>query len=130
MIKTVQEVAYNPVDLNKTAIVFAEVLSANRNDKGGTYTLNIREWIEEVYTENVPIEGGGMEEQTFTKQKEVRRTTRTMTFAETDALTDYIDANFQLAETKTARRKRYTELGHLLVNNQENVCNVQWEEVL
>lgn len=130
MIKTTQPVVYNAVDFTKTAIVFAEVLSANRNDKSGTYTLFIREWIQETYTENVPIEGGGMEEQTFTKQIEVRRTTRTMTFAEADALTDFIDANFQLTETKTARRKRYTELGHLIINNQESVRNVQWEEVL
>jgi len=42
-------------------------------------------------------------------------------------LTDYLDANFEIEETKTERRDKYTVLGHLITNNKDQVCNTSWE---
>jgi hypothetical protein len=52
-----------------------------------------------------------------------------MTFVEADQLTNTLDSMFTITETGSARRKRYTILGHLLINNDENVRNVEWEIV-
>ena len=132
MIKTVEEVSYDPIDLTKKAIVYAQVVATNRNDINETYTLTINEWIEIPYTENVPVydENGvetGLEQQTFTNRKVVRTTQRVMSFVDADNLTNYLDSIFTITEIGTQRRKRYTILGHLIINNQENVRNVAWE---
>ncbi len=127
MIKTVESVSYNPVDLNLKAIVFARVTRAVRNDENETYTLHITEWVELPYTQDVPNEEGEMEPQEFINKKEVRSTSRVMTFAEADQLTGALDQMFPITETGTAKRKRYTVLGHLVINNQEAVRNVAWE---
>lgn len=134
MIKTTTEVSYNPIDLDKKAIVYAQVVATNRNDINETYTLTINEWVEISYTENVPVydENGletGLEQQTFTNRKAVRTTQRIMSFVDTDNLTNYLDSIFTITETGTQRRKRYTILGHLIINNQEHVRNVAWELV-
>lgn len=128
MIKTINPVSYDPIDLDKKAVVFAQITSALRNDIAETYTLHIKEWVKIQYTELVEVEGE-MVEQEFTKEKTVRTHQRTMTFTEADALTDNLDQLHEIAETGTALRKRYTILGHLLVNNLENVRNTQWELV-
>ena len=86
MIKTTTQVSYDPINPSKTAIVFAQVTSALRNDVTETYTLNIKEWIEINYTAIVPISSDildeegviigtteTMEERTFTKTQTVRR---------------------------------------------------------
>ena len=134
MIKTVEEVSYDPIDLNKKAIVYAQIVATNRNDINETYTLTINEWVEISYTENVPIYDEndveiGLEQQTFTNRKAVRTTQRVMSFVDADNLTNYLDSIFTITETGTQRRKRYTILGHLLINNTENVRNTQWELV-
>jgi hypothetical protein len=129
MIKTKNTVSYNPVNLDEKEIVFAKVLLALRNDDVETYTLTIKEWVEIPYSENVPNENGEMEVQNFINKKEVRTIQRVMTFVEADQLTTLLDSMFTITETGSARRKRYTILGHLLVNNSENVRNVEWELV-
>jgi sorbitol-specific phosphotransferase system component IIA len=44
-----------------------------------------------------------------------------MTFVEADALTNALDQMYSITETGAYRRKKYTELGHLLINNLEQV---------
>jgi len=131
MIKTTTEVSYDPINTDKKAIVFAQVTSALRNDTAETYTLNIKEWVEITYTENVPVYDENnietMEERTFTKTQIVRNHSRVMTFVQADQLTNVIDQMFAPTETGTQLRKRYTILGHLLINKQENVRNTDWE---
>lgn len=127
MIKTTTAVPYNTVDLTLTAIVYAKVKSAFRNDENETYTISIEEWWEEEYSENVPDGNGGLVTQIFTKKVPIRSTQRTMTFVEADQLTDILDQMFTITETGSARRKRYSILGHLLINNSENVRNTTWE---
>jgi sorbitol-specific phosphotransferase system component IIA len=130
MIKTIEPVSFNPVNLNEKAIVFAKVVSALRNDENETYTLNIQEWVVREYEENVPNEiTQVMEVKTFTQKKVVREVTRTMTFADADALTNALDQMFTITEVGSHIRKRYSILGHLIINNQENVRNVNWELV-
>lgn len=134
MIRTITPVSWNPVDFSKQAIVFAKVTEAVRNDEAETYTLSIKEWIEETFTENVPVydENGvetGLENQSFKREVNVRNLKRVMTFAEADQLTNYIDSQFTLTETGSGRRKKYTIIGHLIINNQEQVRNVAWELV-
>lgn len=111
MIKTVEEVSFDTVDFDRKAIVFAAVKTTTRHDAEECYYLEIEEWIE--------LPNGA--------KKIVRCTNRAMNFVQADQLTDTIDANFQLTETGAKRRKRYTEIGHLLINNMENVRNVKWE---
>jgi hypothetical protein len=134
MIRTITPVSWNPIDLNKQEIVFAKVTEAVRNDEAETYTLSIKEWIEQTYTENVPIydENGnetGLENQTFTREIPVRNIKRVMTFEEADQLTNYIESVFTITDTGAKLRKTYTILGHLVINNQEAVRNVAWELV-
>lgn len=129
MIKTTTAVPYSTVDLTLTAIIFAKVKSAFRNDDNETYTISIEEWREEEYSENVPDGNGGLVLENFTKTIPVRSTQRVMTFSEADQLTGILDQMFTITETGSARRKRYSILGHLLINNSENVRNTTWELV-
>jgi len=127
MIRTAEPVSYNLVDTSLKEIVYAKVISALRNDENETYTLNIKEWVEIPYTENVPDGNGNMSLQQFVKIQEVRNIQRVMSFENADALTNALDQMFQINETGAAKRKKYTLLGHLIINNQENVRNVSWE---
>lgn len=132
MIKTTTEVSYDPINPDTKAIVFAQVVSTVRNDINETYTLTIKEWVELLYKESVPVydEQGnetGVEEQDFIKRKDIRTMQRVMTFTDADNLTNALDNMFDINEINTARRKQYTILGHLIINNQENVRNSTWE---
>ena len=134
MIKTTTQVSYDPINPDTKAIVFAQVVSTVRNDINETYTLTIKERVEIPYQENVPVydEQGneiGMEIQNFIRRKDVRTMQRVMTFTDADNLTAFLDSEFTITETNTARRKRYTILGHLVINNQESVRKVEWELV-
>jgi hypothetical protein len=130
MIRTKQTVSYDPVDLTKKETVYAKVTQAVRNDGNETYTLTINEWVEIPYTENVfNEETQEMELQNFVSKRNVRTMQRTMTFAEADQLTAIVDQLFQPTETGSGLRKKYTILGHLIINNSENVRNVEWELV-
>lgn len=132
MIKTTTEVSYDPINPDIKAIVFAQVTATVRNDINETYSLTIKEWVEIPYQENVPVydEQGneiGMEIQDFIKRKDVRTMQRVMTFTDADNLTAFLDSQFEITETNTARRKRYTILGHLVINNQEEVRKATWK---
>jgi hypothetical protein len=128
MIKTSTPVSYDLINPSLTAVVFAKISSSVRNDETETYTLHIEEWIEIPYTANVPDENGVLVEQEFTNKKVIRNHVRVMTFVESDYLTDNLDQMYTITETGAYRRKRYTQLGHLLINNMEQVRGVQWEE--
>jgi len=127
MIKTKTPVSYDPINPDLKAIVFAEITSAIRNDRNEIYTLVIKEWIEISYEQSVSNENGEMETQTFIKIKDVRNHQRVMTFEEVDNLTDILDSMFEIKEIGSSRRKKYTQLGHLVINNSENVRGVEWE---
>ena len=129
MIKTTIAVAYDLINPSLTSIVFAKITNTSRNDDAETYTLNIEEWIEVPYTANVPDGNGGTVEETFVNKKVIRNHVRVMTFAESDYLTDNLDQMYTITETGAYRRKRYTQLGHLVINNMEAVRGVTWEEV-
>lgn len=131
MIQTATPVSYDPIDLTKKAVVTAQVVTAVRNDETETYTLNIQEFVQLPYSAIVPVFDSngfetGTESQDFFKKVIVRNHQRSMTFAEADQLTNALDQMFSIEETGTARRKKYTELGHLIINNTENVRNVSW----
>jgi hypothetical protein len=129
MIKTTTAVPYDLVNPLLTQIVFAKITNTSRNDDAETYTLSIQEWIEIPYTAEVPDGNGGTVEETFTSIKNIRSHSRVMTFVEADTLTDNLDLMYTITETGAFRRKKYTELGHLLINNLESVRGVQWELV-
>ena len=134
MIRTVETASWNDIDFNQKAIVYAKITKSVRNDEAETYTLSIKEWIEQTFTEDVPVydENGietGLENQSFTREIPVRNIKRVMTFEEADQLTNYIDSVFTITDTGAKLRKTYTILGHLVINNQEAVRNVAWELV-
>ena len=128
MIKTTQPVSYDPIDNTKQEVVYARVMQSYRDDVSEVYTISIKEWVELPYTQEVEVEGE-MVEQTLYNTKEIRNHSRNMTFAEVDQLTAYLDSQFEITEQGSYRRKQYTILGHLLINNSENVRNVSWELV-
>ena len=128
MIKTTTAVPYDLINPSLTAVVFAKISTSIRNDEAETYTLNIEEWVELPYTANVPDGNGGTVEETFINKKVIRNHVRVISFADSDALTNNLDQMFTITETGAYRRKRYTQLGHLVVNNMEEVRGVQWEE--
>ena len=129
MIKTTTAVPYDLVNPSLTSIVFAKITNTSRNDDAETYTLSIEEWIEIEYTAEVPDGNGGTVVETFTNKQTVRNHSRIMTFVEADTLTDNLDLMYTITETGAFRRKKYTQLGHLLINNLEAVRGAQWELV-
>lgn len=129
MIKTTTAVPYDLVNPSLTSIVFAKITSTNRNDDAEIYTLSIEDWIEIPYTAEVPDGNGGTVVGSFVDKKTVRNHVRVMTFVEADTLTDNLDLMYTINETGAFRRKKYTELGHLLINNMEAVRGAQWELV-
>ena len=129
MIKTTTAVPYDLVNPSLTSIVFAKITSTNRNDDAEIYTLSIEEWIEVPYTAEVPDGNGGTVVGSFVDKKTVRNHVRVMTFVEADTLTDNLDLMYTITETGAYRRKKYTQLGHLLINNVEQVRGVAWELV-
>lgn len=129
MIKTTTAVPYDLVNPSLTSIVFAKITSTNRNDDAEIYTLSIEDWIEIPYTAEVPDGNGGTVVGSFVDKKTVRNHVRVMTFVEADTLTDNLDLMYTITETGAFRRKKYTELGHLLINNMEAVRGAQWELV-
>jgi hypothetical protein len=128
MIKTKTEVSYDLINPSLTAIVFAKISQSIRNDEAETYTLFIEEWVELPYNVNVPDGTGGLVQETFIEKKIIRNHTRQVSFTESDALTNGLDQMFTITETGAFRRKRYTQLGHLYINNIEQVRGVEWEE--
>jgi hypothetical protein len=129
MIKTKTAVAYDLVNPSLTSIVFAKITNTSRNDEAEYYTLNIEEWIEIPYSMEVPDGNGGVVLENFVNKKTVRNHSRSMSFAEADQLTDNLDLMYTITETGAFKRKKYTELGHLLINNLESVRGTQWELV-
>ena len=129
MIKTTTAVPYDLVNPSLTSIVFAKITSTNRNDDAEIYTLSIEEWIEIPYSMEVPDGNGGVVLENFVTKQTVRNHLRIMTFVEADTLTDNLDLMYTITETGAFRRKKYTELGHLLINNMEAVRGAQWELV-
>lgn len=129
MIKTITPVAYDLVNPSLTSIVFAKITNTSRNDEFENYVLSIQEWVEIPYTIEVPDGSGGTVEETFTNKQIVRTHSRAMSFVEADELTDNLDLMYTITETGAYRRKKYTELGHLLINNLESVRGTQWELV-
>jgi len=127
MIKTKTAVSYDLINPALTSIVFAKITQTVRNDDAETYTLNIEEWVEIPYTAEVPDGNGGTVEETFIKKKSVRSHVRVMSFEDSDNLTNNLDLMFTITETGAYRRKKYTELGHLVINNLEGVRGVEWE---
>ena len=77
----------------------------------------------------VPDGNGGVVLENFVTKKTVRNHSRSMSFVEADQLTDNLDLMYTITETGAFRRKKYTELGHLLINNLESVRGTQWELV-
>lgn len=110
MIRTTTEVPYDIRDLSKTAIKYADITQVIRMPQENKYHLIIEEWV-----------------MIDDKKEYVTNKTITMSYEESNALTDYLDANFEIEETKTERRDKYTVLGHLITNNQDQVCNTSWE---
>ena len=128
MIKTTTAVAYDLINPDLTAIVFAKITNTTRNDDFEIYTLNIEEWVELPYTVQVPDDNGGTVEETFYNKKTIRNHVRTFTFDESDELTNNLDQMYTITETGAYKRKRYTQLGHLVINNMEDVRGAQWVE--
>jgi hypothetical protein len=131
MIRTLIPVVYDPRSPENESVVYAEIVSVIRNPKNKTYTLKIEESILIDYEQEVPVlddEGEflGTEIQVFQSKKIVKKKERTMSYSDSNNLTDYLDVMFEINETKTERRDRYTVLGHLVVNNQEQVYGTNW----
>lgn len=132
MIRTTAEVAFNLVNPTETAIIYAEVYKVERNDKLEKYKIFVREFYKKeniIPTHQVVDNEIVVIDQIVIADEQIRRMERELTFAEADALSDYLDTEFDITETGSARRKAYTILGHLVTNNLEEVRGVTWELV-
>lgn len=127
MIKTKTAVSYDLINPSLTSIVFAKINQTIRNDDAETYTLSVEEWVEIPYSLEVPNSTGEMELQNFITKKTVRSHIRVMSFTDSDQLTNNLEQMFTITETGAFRRKKYTELGHLVINNLEGVRGAEWE---
>jgi hypothetical protein len=110
MIQTTKEVCYDIRDLSKKAIRYAQIIQVLRIPIEKNYYIIIEEW---TLINNI--------------KEYVNQKTIVMSYEESNNLTDYLDANFEIKETKTERRDKYTILGHLLKNNQEQLFGADWE---
>ena len=134
MIKTTQPVKFDVRNPQLEAIVYAEIYEVIRYPRSKTYLLKIEESIKVEYEQVVPIYDEnenqiGTETQTAYSKQVIGKKQKVFSYAESNQLTDYLDVTFQIEETKTERRDRYTVLGHLVVNNQDLVYGSQWELV-
>ena len=132
MIKTKTAVTYDLIAPWEQEIVHAKITKTIRNDENETYTLVFQEWVEIPYQAEIPDENGNLVLTDLVKKKilpESVRPPRVMTFEEAETLTANLDLMFTITETGVYRRKKYVELGHLLINNMENVRGVEWELV-
>jgi len=134
MIKTTQPVKFDVRNPQLEAIVYAEIYEVIRYPRNKTYLLKIEESIKVEYEQVVPIYDEnenqiGTETQTAFSKQVIGKKQKVFSYAESNQLTDYLDVAFQIEETKTERRDRYTVLGHLVVNNQDLVYGSQWELV-
>lgn len=134
MIVTTQPVKYDKRAPEKESKVYAQITSVVRNPINKTYTLKIEESIVVESTQLVDEfdEIGnviGQNELPVSSKLIIDVKYRTMGYAEANALTDYLDQAFTITETKTERRDKYTVLGHLVINNQDQVYGASWELV-
>jgi hypothetical protein len=141
MIRTTTPVKYDILSPEKEAIVYAQVVDIIRKPRNKTYTLVIEEWIINEYQQEVPTydeEGNqtGTEIQTFQSkqilpQERGNTRSRVRTYQEIDTLIEYIENSeeFDITETGCDLRDRYTVLGHLITNNQQQVYGTSWIEV-
>jgi len=132
MIKTTQPVKFDVRNPQLEAIVYAEIYEVIRYPRNKTYLLKIEESIKVEYEQVVPIYDEnenqiGTETQTAFSKQVIGKKQKVFSYAESNQLTDYLDVAFQIEETKTERRDRYTVLGHLIVNNQDQVYGTNWE---
>ena len=132
MIKTTQPVKFDVRNPQLEAIVYAEIYEVIRYPRNKTYLLKIEESIKVEYEQVVPIYDEnenqiGTETQTAYSKQVIGKKQKVFSYAESNQLTDYLDVAFQIEETKTERRDRYTVLGHLIVNNQDQVYGTNWE---
>jgi len=110
MIRTTTEVSYDIRNLSKTAIKYADITQVVRMPQEKNYYLIIEEWV--IIDD---------------KKDYVNNKTVKMSYEDSNALTDFLDANFEIEETKTERRDKYTVLGHFITNNKDQVYNTSWE---
>jgi len=132
MIKTTQPVKYDVRDPQLEAIVYAEIYEVIRNPRSKTYLLKIEESIKIEYEQVIPIYDEneiqiGTETQTAYSKQVIGKKQKTYSYAQANELTDYLDITFDIQETKTERRDKYTVLGHLIINNQDQVYGTNWE---
>lgn len=123
MLRTLTPVQFDTVDLNKTAIVYAEPSDVKIDGQTKQYIVTVREFINEEYI---------IDDITY-QRKTILRTAspRLISFEQANSLRSYIDANYSdfLPEDINEREWKYIEIGHLLVNLEENIRSVGWELV-
>ena len=134
MVKTVIPVKVYGRNPNEQAvIVYAEIIERLAIDNLKVYKLKIVEFYNISYVQEVTNELGEMEKQTFTKKVIIIQPDGraykdiTYSFAQADYVSNILDQMYNIIETGSSRRAKYAELGHLLINNQDQVYGAAWE---
>jgi hypothetical protein len=136
MIRTIQPVKYKSRSPELESVIYAEIINVIRKPRLRQYVLEIEEWILIPYTQEIDENQNiiGTETQTFYAKQiltdsDGNNKRRTMSYEESNNLTMYLDSIFEIQEINTDRRHKYTILGHLIINNQEQVYGSAWELV-
>lgn len=113
----------NPFNRNPNqegVIVYARIIERTAFDDRQVYEMYIEEYYLDV-----------MGKKQIIRQPDGREVKKVIySFEQADQLSQYLDAEFTINETYSARRSKYAELGHLVVNNQDQVYGSNWELVV
>lgn len=134
MVKTVIPVKVYGRNPNEQAvIVYAEIVERLAIDNLKVYKLKIVEFYDISYELDVTNELGEIEKQTFTKKVIIIQPDGkaykdiTYSFDQADYVSNILDQMYNITEVGSHRRAKYAELGHLLINNQDQVYGSAWE---
>jgi hypothetical protein len=125
MIQTINKVPYDTLDITKVVTIKAEILSSKLNVQNVTYEIEFVAWWEEPYTEVVDSI-----EQTFVKRNIVRKSKETFDIETVDYLRNVVLQMYPTTSEGTLKEIHILNYAHLMLNNQKQDRNTQWEIVV
>jgi hypothetical protein len=122
MIRSNKALNYDKRNASKKGIIQLEIPLVVRNIKEKKYILTIEDYLIDTYEQELFDElGNSIGFETIERKTQLNTKTMALSYAESNALTDMCDSLFEITETKTERRDKYTILGLLLVTKQDPI---------
>lgn len=128
VIQTVDEVNWRDRDTSKKT-VYAEVISSEQFLKQDKYRIRVREWVEDVYYDDVVDDvTGDVVNTKFTKETVIYdEYSSPYDYATSDSLRATIKANYPTDKKDSELEAHYLTYGHLIVNNMSQVRGSAWK---